>query len=88
MTCIIDYFAYRCLVYNNTFTQSLLLTFGTPNKLDLLVYLLENMSQKLNRLILYKAVAYYEFTMACIQFVFMIYLSEQVRLIELETEQV
>ena len=30
---------------NDNFTQSLLLSFGTSNKLDLLVYLLENMSQ-------------------------------------------
>ena len=30
---------------NDNFTQSLLLSLGTSNKLDLLVYLLENMSQ-------------------------------------------
>ena len=38
-------------------------------------------------LILYKPVAYYRFTMECIQYIVMIHLSEQVRLIELETEQ-
>ena len=37
VTCIIDYFAYHYLVYN----QALLLS----NKLDLLVYMLENISK-------------------------------------------
>ena len=39
-------------------------------------------------LILNKPVAQYPFTMACVQYVVMIHLSEQVRLIELETEEV
>ena len=37
--------------------------------------------------ILYQPVAFYLFTLTFIQYVVMIYLSEQVRLIELETEQ-
>ena len=35
----------NCHLVNDNFTQSLLLSFGTSNKLDLLVYLRENMSQ-------------------------------------------
>ena len=45
MTCIINYFAYVIWYINDNFTQSLSLSFVTSNKLDLLVYLLENVSQ-------------------------------------------
>ena len=45
MTCIINYFAYVIWYINDNLTQSLSLSFVTSNKLDLLVYLLENVSQ-------------------------------------------
>ena len=43
--CIIDYFAYVIWYINDNFTQSLLLSFGTSNKVGLPVYLLVNTPQ-------------------------------------------
>ena len=44
-----------------------------------------NYYKRLLSVILYKHVAYHQFTIACIQYVVMIHLSEQDRLIELES---
>ena len=44
-----------------------------------------NYYKSLLSVILYKHVAYHQFTIACIQYVVMIHLSEQDRLIELES---